>query len=162
MKPREKRIAPDKEHNVMEYVTAIVVMPCLTLFALYLLPDYFPLLFLTQAPDFISVSLLKANFVCSIPVLMATCWLFNQQLFFTHTATLTEKKVLRIILGLTLALLLVANTLIFTRHFTLFSPPNYVRCWEPMPFGTWHYAKTADICLQHGLSPIRFLSFPAE
>lgn len=162
MKPKEKRTVPEKEHEFIEYVTAIIVLPCLTLFALYLLPDYFPLLFLTQAPDFISVSLLKANFVCSIPVLMVMYWLFNQQLFFAHTATPAEKTALRIILGFTLALLLIANTLIFTLHFTLFSPQNYVRCWEPMPFDAWQYAKTADICLQHGLAPVRFLSFPAE
>lgn len=158
MKRKDQRILPYKEQEFMDYVIAVVIIPGLTLLALYLLPDYFPLLALTRPPDFFSVSLLKVNFVCSLPFLLVMCWQFNKTLFFPQYTPRIETRVICILAGLALALLLIANTLIFILHFTLFSPEHYTRCWEPFPFGEWHYAKTADICVQHGLAPVRFLN----
>ncbi|MGX9742554.1 hypothetical protein [Pseudocitrobacter corydidari] len=158
MSRKEKRIVSWKQHEVMDYVVA-GSMPVLALLTLYFASDYFPPQCLTQAPDFISVSLLKANFVSAFPLFLALSWRFNKTLYFTQRSTTrAEKTAYRILISLTLALIVIANTLIFTLHFTLFSPENYIRCWEPYSLGTWHYAKTADLCVQHGLEPVRFLS----
>lgn len=71
-----------------------------------------------------------------------------------------ENRLLTAIAGFTLALLIVINSAIFTLHFMVYGSPRYIRCWEPVPMGSWHYARTPEICVQHGYAPIRDTATP--
>lgn len=141
-----------------QFLSIGVFFPLLGLYALYLSLDYLSLLHLTQVPDFWTQNILKANFVCWGPGLMAMSWVASKNVYFPQATPLRhETHILAFTYWLTLGLLLAVNTLIIFSHFTIFSPDRYVHCWEPFPMAVWHYAKTADICVQHGLAPVQNL-----
>lgn len=146
-------------HDWPVWVGVSLICPLLALCSLYLAGDYFTLLRLPRAPDFCSQNILKANFVCLGPALLILSIEEIKNSFSPGCAATFATPIVRSCLYLTPLLLLTANTLILVLHFTLFSPDRYIRCWEPYPWGTWYYAKTADICVQHGLAPVQNLAY---
>ena len=148
-------IAPDWS----KYLIMSLVIPLLALYALFLAGDYLALLHLFPAPEFWSQNLLKANFVCYGPALLLISIMGNLQLYCPHLALNDlRQRAIACIAWLTLVLVLAANTLLLTLHFSFFSTDRYIRCWEPFPPGTRYYARTAEICEQHGLAPVQFLT----
>lgn len=155
-----RKVQPPPQYDWPVWVGVSLICPLLALCSLYLAGDYFTLLRLPRAPDFCSQNILKANFVCLGPALLILSIEGNKKLFFPQAAPLPfATPIVRSCLYLTPLLLLTANTLILVLHFTLFSPDRYIRCCEPYPWGTWYYAKTADICVQHGLAPVQNLAY---
>ncbi|MRS14962.1 hypothetical protein GJV06_08730 [Enterobacteriaceae bacterium RIT691] len=138
------------------FLMLIYLSTCICSF--WLLADYAPLLHLNAAPDFWAENILKANFVCFGPALLGVVWVWTKQMYFPHKSYRYEKIVLGILVSTTLAMLVVANTSLFYLHFTTFSPDRYVRCWEPFPVSSTYFAKSPEICVQHGLAPVHFLS----
>lgn len=140
------------------YIGISLLCPLLALYVLYLTAGYLMNLHLSPAPDFWSQSILKTNLVCYGPALLMFSLFGNLKLYFPHlTPDIIKLRVTAIVGWLTLALILAANTLLLVLHFGFFSADRYIRCWEPFPWETWHYAKTAEICKQHGLAPVQFL-----
>lgn len=131
----------------------------MALYAIYLAGDYLALFHFSPPPDFWSQNAFKANFVCYGPALLLISILSNLKLYCPHlTPNAIAQRAITYTAWLTLVLVLVANTLLLVLHFSFFSADRYIRCWEPFPWGTWYYARTAEICEQHGLAPVRFLN----
>ncbi len=142
-----------------DYLTLSLFFPLLTLYAFYLAGDYFLRLHLFAAPDFWSQNLYKANFVCFAPALLSISLVGNLHLYCPQRVSVKVKtRIATAIVWFTLSLVLVVNTLLLVLHFSFFSADRYIRCWEPFPSATWYYARTAKICEQHGLAPVRFLN----
>lgn len=137
-------------------VFCALILPALGLYALTLAADFIPLVGLRAWPDFVFLSVLKTNFACSAPLFFLLAWRACKALFFAQTAFRAEQTVYSWVAGTTLAMLIVANVVLFTLYFTVFSTPRYVRCWEPFPLG-WHFAVTPEVCVKHGYAPVRML-----
>ena len=149
-----------RAQRIWQQLTAWVILPVLGVYALYLTTDYLPLLKLRHWPDFASISLLKANFTGSAMLFFSFSWRMGRVLRGKAVDGSYENRLLTAIAGFTLALLIVINGAIFTLHFTVYDSPRYIRCWEPVPWGSWHYAKTPELCVQHGYAPIRDTATP--
>lgn len=133
-----------------------VVLPGLGVFALFLAAGSLPFFSLTDLPQFVSLSLLKTNFICSAPLFFLLAWMGMKKLYFPHATLRYEARATTTILAFTLSLIMLGNAIILTLHFTVFSLPRYVRCWEPFPLA-WHYAVTPDVCIKQGYAPVEML-----
>ena len=141
------------------YLGIAVFLPALAGYSLYLAGDYFALLQLIHMPGFWSLNPFQASFVACGPAMLLFCVLGNVKLFLSATLPIPlARRLITAIAWLTLGLLFTLNALTLFLHFSYFSPDRYIRCWEPFPWGTWHYARTASICEQHGLAPVQFLN----
>ncbi|HBR7308537.1 TPA: hypothetical protein ACV5EY_002566 [Klebsiella aerogenes] len=149
-----------RAQRIWQQLIAGFILPALGIYALYLATDYLPLLKLRGWPDFASISLLKANFTGSALLFFSFAWRMGRVLHGKTVDGSYENRLLTAIAGFTLVLLIVINSAIFTLHFTVYSSPHYIRCWEPVPMGSWHYARTPEICVRHGYAPIRDTATP--
>ena len=133
-------------------------LPLLTLYALYLVGEYYAKLRLLPTPDFWSQNLLTANLACYAPLLLLLSVVGNIKLYCPQFAlNVFSQRFTAGIAWFTLALVIAANTLALTLHFSVFSADRYIRCWEPYPWGTWYYARAPEQCEQHRLAPVQML-----